>query len=221
MGFSTDKARLDLGTCPFGYGFGGTGKKSNNRQFDDYGKAFGKNDVLGCYLDLDNMEIAYTLNGADLGLAFEINGSQYKDNFFPAVVLKNAEMQFNFGDQPWKFPPVEDFVGFAKAEESNVVKNHKGGASGVSVRKIVNNAPQALIIEPSRELAEQTYNQIQKFKAKLGAPMVKELLVVGGVKAQDQINLLKVNAMLLSVVLSFTTASNCGATEHTNVILAQ
>ena len=32
VGFSTDQASLDLGTCPFGYGFGGTGKKSNNRQ---------------------------------------------------------------------------------------------------------------------------------------------------------------------------------------------
>ena len=37
----------------------------------------------------------------------------------------------------------------------------------------MNNAPQALIIEPSRELAEQTLVQIQKFKAHLGAPMVK------------------------------------------------
>ena len=35
-------------------------------------------------------------------------------------------------------------------------------------RKIVNNAPQALIIEPSRELAEQTFNQIRLFKKHLG-----------------------------------------------------
>ena len=142
VGFSTDNAKLDLGTCPFGYGFGGTGKKSNNRQFDDYGRPFGKNDVVGCYLDLDNMEIAFTLNGDDLGLAFSINRSQYKDNFFPSVVLKNAEMQFNFGDQPWKFAPVEDFVGFAEALDSNIVKNKTRGASDVAERKLVNNAPQ-------------------------------------------------------------------------------
>ncbi len=35
------KASLDLGTCKHGFGFGGTGKKSNNRQFDDYGEPFG------------------------------------------------------------------------------------------------------------------------------------------------------------------------------------
>ena len=43
LGFSTPEAALDLGTCKYGYGYGGTGKKSNNRQFDDYGGPFGKN----------------------------------------------------------------------------------------------------------------------------------------------------------------------------------
>ena len=42
VGFSTLSASLDLGTCQYGYGFGGTGKKSNNKQFDNYGEAFGK-----------------------------------------------------------------------------------------------------------------------------------------------------------------------------------
>ena len=88
-----------MGTCSYGYGYGGTGKKSNNKQFDEYGGPFGKGDVIGCYLDLDNMEISYTKNGTDLGLAFAINRNQYKDAFFPSVVLKNAEMQFNFGDR--------------------------------------------------------------------------------------------------------------------------
>jgi hypothetical protein len=46
---------LDLGTCRFGFGFGGTGKKSNNKQFDDYGGPFGKADVIGCHLDLENL----------------------------------------------------------------------------------------------------------------------------------------------------------------------
>ena len=77
-----------MGTCQYGYGYGGTGKKSNNRQFDDFGGPFGKNDVIGCYLDLDNKEIAYTKNGQDLGLAFNIPKSQSGQTFFPAVVLK-------------------------------------------------------------------------------------------------------------------------------------
>ena len=38
VGWSTSKARLDLGTDREGFGFGGTGKKSNSKQFDSYGE---------------------------------------------------------------------------------------------------------------------------------------------------------------------------------------
>ena len=38
VGWSTDKGTLDLGTDKFGFGFGGTGKKSSGRQFDSYGE---------------------------------------------------------------------------------------------------------------------------------------------------------------------------------------
>jgi len=57
IGWSTLSADLNLGTDKFGYGFGGTGKKSNNRQFDTYGEPFTMHDVIGCYLDLDNGEM--------------------------------------------------------------------------------------------------------------------------------------------------------------------
>ena len=190
VGFSTTEANLDLGTCKHGYGFGGTGKKSNDRQFDDYGEAFGKADVMGCYLDLDNEEIAYTKNGKDLGLAFQIRREHKGKPIFPAVVLKNAEMSFNFGDKPFKHDPVEGFKGFSAAPESVIVPNQKSGAD-VAVRKLEANAPQAIIIEPSRELAEQTLNQLKMFRKHLDQPVVKELLVVGGVKAQDQIAALR------------------------------
>lgn len=45
-----------------------------------------------------------------------------------------------------------------------------------------------IIFQPSRELAEQTCNQITKFKKYLDNPRVRELLVVGGVNVKDQIN---------------------------------
>ncbi len=83
IGWSTIDAVLDLGTDKLGYGFGGTGKKSNNRQFDNYGevfylifihidkgilidiifKSYGKNDTIGCYLDLDTRQIKWFKNG--------------------------------------------------------------------------------------------------------------------------------------------------------------
>lgn len=86
MGWSTLTASLDLGTDRNGWGFGGTGKKSHNRQFDNYGEAFGKNDVINCLLDLDKGEVRFMKNGVDLGVAF--TGVNPKQPVFPAVVLK-------------------------------------------------------------------------------------------------------------------------------------
>lgn len=154
---------MDLGTDKFGFGFGGTGKKSNARQFDNYGEPFGLHDVIGCLLDLQKGEIRYTKNGVDLGPAFTLNSQQKAMTLFPAVVLKNAEMSFNFGAQPFKHPPPNGFVSLSSAPKENV-KNNPNNTSGNKgdSSKPVNNAPQAIVIEPSRELAEQTYNQIQK-----------------------------------------------------------
>ena len=77
------------GKDKYGFGFGGTGKKSFSSQFDSYGEvdhiachvgvvyspspspplpltlpqAYGKNDTIGCYLNLNNGSIAYSING--------------------------------------------------------------------------------------------------------------------------------------------------------------
>ncbi|KAJ2942815.1 hypothetical protein O0L34_g15002 [Tuta absoluta] len=189
VGWSTQQAKLDLGTCRFGFGFGGTGKKSNNKQFDDYGNAFGKNDVIGCMINLNNGEIKYTKNGEDLGVAFRIEPPRRSDCYFPAVVLKNAEMSFNFGTTPFKYGPPKDYMSLCQAPK-DCVKLNVVAAGAATDSKPVNNAPQAIIIEPSRELAEQTFNQITKFKTYLDNPKVRELLVVGGVNVKDQISAL-------------------------------
>lgn len=72
----------------FGFGFGGTGKKSNNKQFDNYGEPFGKSDVISCLIDADSGEIKFLKNGVDLGTAFRADKNLFKDGIFPAVVLK-------------------------------------------------------------------------------------------------------------------------------------
>ncbi|XP_075234522.1 ATP-dependent RNA helicase Ddx1 [Lycorma delicatula] len=190
VGWSTPQASLDLGTDRFGFGFGGTGKKSNNKQFDSYGEAFGMHDVIGCYLDLDSMQIKFSKNGTDLGVAFTIPKQLQNATFFPSVVLKNAEMGFNFGDQPFKHKPSSDFVAVCQAPKQFVKNSEVTGTASKSAAKIVNNAPQAIIIEPSRELAEQTFNQIVKFKKFLDQPNVRELLVIGGVNVKEQISAL-------------------------------
>ncbi|EFN63841.1 ATP-dependent RNA helicase Ddx1 [Camponotus floridanus] len=188
----TDEGLCRVGTDKFGYGFGGTGKKSNAKQFDNYGEAFGMHDVIGCFLDLTRGEIKFSKNGVDLGVAFTLNAQQKSQTYYPAVVLKNAEMAFNFGAQPFKHSPPNDYVAVSSASKESVkcnpVSSNQNQSKGSD--KPTNNAPQAIIIEPSRELAEQTYNQIQKFKTHVKNPTVRELLVIGGVNVKEQIAVL-------------------------------
>ncbi|XP_055628794.1 ATP-dependent RNA helicase Ddx1 [Toxorhynchites rutilus septentrionalis] len=192
VGWSTEHANLDLGTDRFGFGFGGTGKKSNCKQFDNYGEAFGKMDVIGCMLDLDRGEVSFAKNGVSLGVAFKINDNNLRNgNFFPAVVLKNAEMSFNFGESDFKHPIPDGFVAVCKVSHEQLAVNSNTGEATAQDTKPKPNAPQALVIEPSRELAEQTFNQIQKFKKHLKDPEVRELLLIGGVNIKDQMEILQ------------------------------
>jgi ATP-dependent RNA helicase DDX1 len=188
VGYSTSTANLDLGTDNNGYGFGGTGKKSYGKQFDTYGEPFGKFDVVGNFLDLDNHTLKWSKNGNEFGIAFDLPKNLQNESFFAAVVLKNAEMEFNFGQKEFKHGLPEGYVAFDKAVDPNVVVSPNFGneATG-STTKATLSGPQAIIIEPSRELAEQTFNQIIKFKKLLNECSPREVLIVGGEPAQQQI----------------------------------
>ncbi|CAL1532900.1 unnamed protein product [Lymnaea stagnalis] len=189
IGWSTSKAKLDLGTDAFGYGFGGTGKKSFDKQFDSYGEPFGINDVIGCFLNLDDFEIKWSKNGIEFVKAYDIAVNLKTEAFYAAIVLKNAEMQFNFGNTPFKFPPKGGYKALSQASPDCCKDSNTGGKTQA---KFVSapNAPQAIIIEPSRELAEQTLTQIQKFKKYVENPEVRELLIIGGVNVKDQVEVL-------------------------------
>ena len=102
----------------------------------------------------------------------EITSYKYIIYIF-VVVVQNAEMKFNFGDSPFKYPP-GGYEGVSKA--SNLVP-YSGSAPAVahggpkkgSGRK----TPMAIIIEPARELAQQTHDNITLFKKHLSSPGVR------------------------------------------------
>ncbi|XP_063168300.1 heterogeneous nuclear ribonucleoprotein U-like protein 1 [Candoia aspera] len=110
IGWSLDSCSTQLGEELFSYGYGGTGKKSTNCKFENYGESFTENDVITCLVDFecgDDVEMSFMKNGKWLGVAYrlrkEILGGQA---LFPHVLAKNCAIEFNFGQREDTFFPV-------------------------------------------------------------------------------------------------------------------
>lgn len=194
VGWSTSGASLDVGTDKASFGFGGTGKKSHAKQFQDYGESFGLGDTIGCWLDFDSGQIGYTKNGAQLGSAFSIPQALRGRPLFPAISLKNAEIALNFGGNiPFKhndllasgFLPVNAVPNTAVATRRQTQAAATKGSSGGG-RK-----PLAIILEPARDLAEQTFENIKLFAKYFSMPEIHAELLVGGMSSSNQVRSLK------------------------------
>mmetsp|Transcript_21214 Transcript_21214/g.55176 ORF Transcript_21214/g.55176 Transcript_21214/m.55176 type:complete len:735 (-) Transcript_21214:161-2365(-) len=182
VGFSSGYAKLDLGTDTHGYGYGGTAKKSNNRRFDDYGNKYGTGDVVGCMVDKDNGTISYTLNGVELGGAFNIKEEQKRHPLHAHVCIKNQAVVCNFGAKRFKYNPPEGYRGMAKAEAGDIqIKEEtlKG-----------DDGPLAIVLEPTLDLAQQTFDYLQSYADCL-RPALRILLCSGGGDMEKQKRKLK------------------------------
>ena len=188
VGWSTVAGKLNLGTCKNGWGFGGTGMKSNDRKFEKYGVAYTKGDVVGCFLDLESTPrtVSFSINGTMHGVAFTLGNKKTVGPFYPSCVLKNAQMKFNFGATPFSFPPSNGYVGLMQADPACLVNNSQvqpppaaspgpGSASG----------PMALVIEPTRDLAEQTHRTFEACSKYFTSPALTSCLLVGGGGGKD------------------------------------
>ncbi|CAG0879938.1 unnamed protein product [Cyprideis torosa] len=105
VGWSVNSCSLQLGEEPLSYGYGGTGKASENCKFKNYGIPFAVGDTVGAYLDMDSEDsvtMSFTVNGADQGTAFTISKSSVKGQpLFPHVLMKNCSLQVQFEGTPW------------------------------------------------------------------------------------------------------------------------
>ncbi|XP_051520303.1 heterogeneous nuclear ribonucleoprotein U-like protein 1 [Myxocyprinus asiaticus] len=134
IGWSLDSCSTQLGEEAFSFGYGGTGKKSSNCKFDDYGEKFGENDILGCYIDFessDEVDIAFSKNGKSLGSCYRVSREDLAGRaLFPHVLVKNCAVEFNFGqrEEPF-FPPPEGFTFLQNVQLEERIRGTVGPAT--------------------------------------------------------------------------------------------
>ncbi|KAG5453337.1 Heteroproteinous nuclear ribonucleoprotein U-like protein 1 [Clonorchis sinensis] len=111
VGWSTENSEFALGEEPQSFGYGGTGKKSCDNKFSNYGCTFGEGDVVGAFLEWTTNEAAmrFSVNGVDQGECYRIPKNTLGERYalFPHIYVKNVEFTVNFGQDgqpPW-FPP--------------------------------------------------------------------------------------------------------------------
>ena len=176
VGFSTMAAHHELGRDMHGFGYGGTGMKSLNNAFEAYGEKYGNGDVIGCALDLDESTISFYKNGKALGVAFQLPDSMVGMAIFPAFVLKGCGIGLNFGAEVFRFPAPEGHCSVLACSTSDLVCASSKEAFVVTGKRL----PLAIILEPSRDLAEQVYQAVLDMTRYITSPELKALLVVGG-----------------------------------------
>jgi len=106
IGCSLPMSTLFLGDSAEGWGWGGTGKKSNDNEFTEFGDVgFGPGDVIGCIMDVDTLSVSFTRNGKYVGMAFDdIDPAARTVGLFPHILLKNVRVQVNFSKSQMWFP---------------------------------------------------------------------------------------------------------------------
>eukprot|EP01029_Cantina_marsupialis_P030256 TRINITY_DN81069_c0_g1_i1.p1 TRINITY_DN81069_c0_g1~~TRINITY_DN81069_c0_g1_i1.p1 ORF type:complete len:684 (+),score=181.23 TRINITY_DN81069_c0_g1_i1:161-2212(+) len=163
FGFGNATCNLNLGTDANGYGYGLTAMKSNNRDFVPYGEKFGDGDVIGCFIDIDRQRMYFAKNGVVFEDAF--TGSQMiRDTYFPVICMRAGESEINFGETDFKYkmPP-----GFKPVTAMREMKQLKNGTM-------------AIVVEPTRDLARQTYEAILDSARFFDEPRVSVELCTGG-----------------------------------------
>jgi len=74
-------------------------------------------DIVGCFIDIDNQSIVFSLNGAQLK-PFNQVFQNTSSGFFPAASFMSFQQcEFNFGWKPFRFPPEMSFQSFNEVSQ--------------------------------------------------------------------------------------------------------
>ncbi|KAJ8611865.1 hypothetical protein CTAYLR_005777 [Chrysophaeum taylorii] len=180
VGWSCAGASLDLGTDARGAGYGGTGVKSVAKKFSKYGEAFDAGDLIGCVLDLDARKISFSKNGRDLGVAFEGKAfGAWDEALFPtASTRRGGRCRLRLDDEP----PATGGGGAAVVGTSHVARLPAEEIGGKRWPASHQRGVSAIILEPARDLAEQTHENLTAYARYAN---VSCCLLIGGCNTRE------------------------------------
>jgi len=195
VGFSTMAAHHELGRDSHGIGYGGTGMKSFNNNFEPFGEKYGEGDTIGCAIDLSENDVdgdgekessepathskgslTFFKNGAMLGQPLVLPESMRGAVLFPAFVLKGCSIDINFGAAAFRYSVPTGYSSFLAAHPEDLVSS----SAKEAFTTIGKRHPLAIILEPARDLAEQVFQAVLDMTRYISSPELKTLLIVGG-----------------------------------------
>lgn len=217
VGWSLSSGRLELGLDRDGWGYGGTAKKSNNKQFADYGQTFGeKFDIVGCILNLDTGEMSFTKNGRNMGVAFKLPvGKLDGQEIFPTICVKNAGCQVRFGPVSEKDDYKPKDCTWISEMDQDLVLNRLDAARAGGKGQDSQRGPLAIILEPSRELGKQTFDCCRLFSKDLSIQM--EFITGGPHGESSEQKISDKNHILVSTPGKLAEVVNKGQVSLNNV----
>mmetsp|Transcript_11140 Transcript_11140/g.45125 ORF Transcript_11140/g.45125 Transcript_11140/m.45125 type:complete len:669 (-) Transcript_11140:112-2118(-) len=186
VGVSLTNASLDLGTDARGWGYGGTAKRSHARSFEDYGEAYSKGDVIGCAVDLADRTLRFAKNGTWFAPPIAMGDALPRDDetnntllLHPAVALKNAHARLAV-EPPWAFAPPAGFSAVAALAVAPSSSQKGSSQQPQSSRHNTTRSVSAIVVEPARDLAEQTATWFEHYAQFVRDPPVETRLLIGG-----------------------------------------
>ncbi|KAF8820530.1 putative ATP-dependent Rna helicase DDX1 [Cardiosporidium cionae] len=185
VGFGTQSCNRIIGLDAYSFGYGGTGKKSWNSKFENYGESFGYGDTIGCLLNRQTQTISFKKNGKFLGIAYTLSKNLYSVGLYPTVCGKKFQIHCRFDTFLHPEEGYKSWISLSP-QDSLILRTTISSSSSLNKISMGGSSPLCIVLEPTRDLAKQTFEVLSSFAASFVGPKLRLGLFLGGVDERNQ-----------------------------------